>query len=126
MSVVAASFVPSPLISSLVAPDETIQQWDNDLRLGMQLQPDHFSIYGLTYEKGTNFWSRRRHGSLHEVDEELQRAMHQLAIDELVARAWNHYEISNFARPAHRCRHNEVYWSGGSYFAAGPGARPAI
>ncbi len=48
--------------------------------------------------------------------------MYELAIDELTAGGFEHYEISNFARPGKRCRHNETYWLGDPYFAAGPGA----
>ena len=48
--------------------------------------------------------------------------MYLSGIDRLVAADYEHYEVSNFARPAHRCRHNEVYWTGGSYDAVGPGA----
>ena len=56
------------------------------------------------------------------ADEELERQMYALAIDALTAAGFEHYEVSNFARPGHRCRHNEAYWLGGSYFAVGPGA----
>jgi oxygen-independent coproporphyrinogen-3 oxidase len=56
------------------------------------------------------------------VDEELERAMYEAAIDTLARAGWEHYEVSNFARPGQRCRHNQTYWRGGSYFAAGPGA----
>jgi oxygen-independent coproporphyrinogen-3 oxidase len=48
--------------------------------------------------------------------------MYELAIDVLAAAGFEHYEVSNFARPGHRCRHNEAYWTGRSFFAAGPGA----
>ena len=48
--------------------------------------------------------------------------MYETAIDTLTAAGFEHYEVSNFARPGHRCRHNERYWLGEEYFAAGPGA----
>ena len=48
--------------------------------------------------------------------------MYESAIDTLTAAGYEHYEVSNFARPGHRCLHNENYWLGGQYFAAGPGA----
>jgi oxygen-independent coproporphyrinogen-3 oxidase len=48
--------------------------------------------------------------------------MYALAIDRLTAAGYEHYEVSNFARPGRRSRHNQVYWSGEPYFAAGPGA----
>ena len=48
--------------------------------------------------------------------------MYAAAIDTLTAAGLDHYEVSNFARPGHRCRHNEIYWAGGGYYAAGPGA----
>jgi oxygen-independent coproporphyrinogen-3 oxidase len=80
------------------------------------------STYGLTFENGTTFWSRRAQGELVECDEELQRDMYALAIDQLTAAGFEHYEVSNFAKPGCRSRHNQVYWSGDGYFAYGPGA----
>jgi oxygen-independent coproporphyrinogen-3 oxidase len=62
------------------------------------------------------------HGELTRIDEELERSLYAEAIDMLAAHGFEHYEVSNFARPGKRCRHNEVYWSGDEYFAAGPGA----
>ena len=103
-------------------PGESTEAWKSDLTAGLALGPDHFSIYSLTFEKGTTFWGRRTRGELVEVDEETQRAMYETAVDRLVAAGYEHYEVSNFARPGHRCRHNEVYWTGGEYFAVGPGA----
>ena len=103
-------------------PGETLDQWQADLAAALALRPDHVSTYGLTYERGTTFWNRRQRGELASLDEELERSMYAAAIDALSAAGFEHYEVSNFARPAHRCRHNEVYWAGESYYAAGPGA----
>jgi len=88
----------------------------------MFLRPDHVFTYGLTFERGNAVWNRRLHGELAEVDEELQRNMYALAIDRFADAGYEQYEVSNFARPGCRSRHNQVYWSGDGYFAYGPGA----
>jgi oxygen-independent coproporphyrinogen-3 oxidase len=103
-------------------PGETLADWQADLRAAIELAPDHVSTYGLTFEKGTAFWSRLTRGELSRVDEEIERQMYEAAIDALSAAGLEHYEVSNFARPGNRCRHNENYWLGGEYYAAGPGA----
>ncbi len=104
------------------APGETLAGWAADLDAALALGPDHVSTYGLTFERGTAFWSRLRKGELAQQDESAEAEMYALAIDRLAAAGFEHYEVSNFARPGHRCRHNEVYWSGQEYYAAGPGA----
>jgi oxygen-independent coproporphyrinogen III oxidase len=103
-------------------PGETLDDWAKDIDAAIALSPDHISTYGLTFERGTAFWSRRLRGELTEVDEALQRDMYALAIDRLTSAGYEHYEVSNFARPGRRSRHNQVYWSGDGYFAYGPGA----
>lgn len=103
-------------------PGESIEVWQRDLDSALRLAPDHVSTYGLTYERGTTFWGRRRRGELSQLDEESERSMYAEAIDRLAAAGFEHYEVSNFARAGYRCRHNEVYWAGLSYYAAGPGA----
>jgi putative oxygen-independent coproporphyrinogen III oxidase len=103
-------------------PGESLADWKQDLQAALALEPDHISTYGLTFEKGTSFWSRLSHGELARTDEETERQMYETAIDTLTAAGYEHYEVSNFAKPGHRCRHNENYWLGSSYFAAGPGA----
>ena len=103
-------------------PGETIEQWCADLGAALALAPDHVSAYGLTFEPGTAFWSRRLRGDLAEVDEDVQREMYALAMDRLTHAGFEHYEVSNFARPGCRSRHNETYWTGDGYYAAGPGA----
>lgn len=104
------------------APDETLAEWSDDLDGMIALGASHASTYGLTYEKGTTFWSRRSRGDLVELEDDLQRTMYELAIDRLAAAGLEHYEVSNFARLAKRSRHNEAYWTGREWFAAGPGA----
>jgi oxygen-independent coproporphyrinogen-3 oxidase len=103
-------------------PGQSLADWRRDLATALALSPDHVSTYGLTFEKGTSFWNRLERGDLVQADEDLELSMYEEAIDTLVAAGYEHYEVSNFARPGHRCRHNETYWTGGQYFAAGPGA----
>ena len=103
-------------------PGETLADWEHDLHQAIALEPDHVSTYGLTFEKGTRFFNRLSHGNLQQAPEELEREMYVMAIQRLAAAGFEHYEISNFAQPGRRSRHNEVYWSGASYYAAGPGA----
>ena len=62
----------------------------------------------MTFEPGAAFWGRRLHGELTQVDESLERDMYALAIDRLTAAGLEHYEVSNFARPGCRSRHNET------------------
>jgi len=103
-------------------PGERLDQWEADLDAALACDPQHISTYGLTFEQGTLFWNRRLHGELHEVEEELQRAMLGLAIDRLSEAGLEHYEVSNFAKPSCRSRHNQAYWSGEGYYGVGPGA----
>lgn len=104
------------------APDETLADWSDDLDRMIALGSSHASTYGLTYEKGTTFWSRRGRGDLTELEDNLQRSMYELAIEQLAAAGLEHYEVSNFARTGKRSRHNEAYWTGREWYAAGPGA----
>ena len=103
-------------------PGQTLEQWAADLRQAVELNPSHLSTYGLTYEKGTRLWKDREHGKIIPLDEELERDMYALAMDELAAAGFEHYEISNFARPGFRSRHNQVYWANEAYFGFGLGA----
>ena len=104
------------------APGETLEQWHRDLDEALALETDHVSLYGLTYERGTSFWTRKLKGELRQAEEELEREMYLAAIERLTAAGYEHYEVSNFAKPGRRCRHNETYWAAEGYYAAGPGA----
>jgi oxygen-independent coproporphyrinogen-3 oxidase len=104
------------------APGQTEAEWRDDLAAALALTPDHVSTYGLTYEKGTPLWKRRDRGEVRPLDEDAELALYAAAIDVLEAAGFEHYEISNFARPGGRCRHNEVYWANEAYFGFGMGA----
>ncbi len=103
-------------------PGQSLSEWQDDLRQALALQPDHISTYGLTYEKGTPLWKNWKRGVVQRVDEEAERAMYARAMDTLGAAGFEHYEISNFALPDRRCRHNEVYWANRAYYGFGMGA----
>ncbi len=104
------------------APGSTLESWAADLDAALAFAPDHISTYGLTYEKGTPLWKQRRAGGIAVVGEDDELAMYEFAIDRLTAAGFEHYEVSNFARPGCRCRHNERYWANEAYHGFGVGA----
>jgi len=103
-------------------PGQTLADWQRDLETAIELQPRQVSTYGLTFEKGTSFWTRREKGQLDQANDSLERSMYGTAMDRLAAAGFEHYEISSFAQPGFRCRHNQVYWNGSEYLGFGPGA----
>jgi oxygen-independent coproporphyrinogen-3 oxidase len=103
-------------------PGQTLVDWHADLRQALFLRPDHLSTYGLTYEKGTRLWKQRQRGEVRPLDEEQELALYAHTIDVLAEAGFEHYEISNFALPGRRCRHNQVYWANEAYFGFGMGA----
>jgi oxygen-independent coproporphyrinogen-3 oxidase len=104
------------------APGQTLAAVDADLAAATALGVQHVSVYCLTWEPGTAFEVQRRKGLVQQADESVERAMFELAIDRLSAAGYEHYEVSNFARPGFRCRHNEAYWDCRPWEAFGPGA----
>ena len=108
------------------APGQTLAQWEDDLRQALEYGPTHLATYGLTYEKGTRLWKQQQLGQVQSLDEDGELAMYTRAMDLLAAAGLAHYEISNFARPGHRCRHNQVYWANHAHFGFGVGAASYI
>jgi oxygen-independent coproporphyrinogen-3 oxidase len=103
-------------------PHQTVETWRADLDQALSLQPDHISTYGLTYEKGTPLWKERRAGHVQPLDEQCERELYETTMDRLEDAGFEHYEISSFARPGHRCRHNEAYWANWAHWGFGMGA----
>ena len=103
-------------------PGETLDEWCNDIENALSIDVEHLSAYALTYEEGTPLCRLLEQGKIQPADEELSREMYYALIDRLLAAGYEHYEISNFARPGHRSRHNSSYWSHTPYLGLGAAA----
>lgn len=90
---------------------ESLDDWKRTLREALALEPPHVSAYGLTVEAGTPLAA----DPARFPDDDLQADMYIAADDALTAHGLQSYEISNWARPGHECRHNLLYWSQGDY-----------
>ncbi len=108
------------------APGQTLADWQNDLQQAVVRRPHHLSVYGMTLHRGTPFARLLRGGRLELPDEETQRAMFLEARHILIAAGYEHYEISNYALPGFRSRHNERYWTGGEYLGLGASAHSFV
>jgi oxygen-independent coproporphyrinogen-3 oxidase len=103
-------------------PGQTLESWLSSLGAAIELRPEHLSCYALTFEPGTRLHDQLQAGKIARVDSDLDATMYERTIDTLSAAGYEHYEISNFARPGHECRHNLVYWHNEPYLGIGPSA----
>ncbi|MDC9701173.1 MAG: radical SAM family heme chaperone HemW [Alphaproteobacteria bacterium] len=103
-------------------PDQGEDEWREELSLALSLAADHLSLYQLTIEPGTAFYSLERSGRLVMPLEERGRTLFDLTQDLCLAAGLPAYEISNHARPGSESRHNLIYWRYGDYIGVGAGA----
>ena len=103
-------------------PSQTLAMVERDLCQIFSCCPEHISTYGLTYEENTPFFAMRKKGVLQPLNEETELAMYSLIQSACTNHGYQHYEISNFARPGFPSRHNTRYWQGESYLGLGAGA----
>jgi oxygen-independent coproporphyrinogen III oxidase len=125
-------------------PDQPLEIWEGSLDQGLNLAPEHFSLYSLTIEKGTPMYDWANHGLISTPDPDLAAEMYELASEKLSAAGYLQYEISNWAREnsngqmrivgsnstfenpqselGRACRHNLQYWRNRPYFGFGAGA----
>jgi oxygen-independent coproporphyrinogen-3 oxidase len=106
-------------------PAQTEAQWRASLAQTMALSPEHISAYSLTYEEDTDFLARFERGEF-QAREDDEAVFFEIAIETLEAAGYEHYEISNFARPGFRSLHNQAYWRGADYLGLGPSAFSTI
>jgi oxygen-independent coproporphyrinogen-3 oxidase len=103
-------------------PEQTMDTWQTTVKRILDLGPEHISAYALTLEHGTPFgrWSSK--GLMPLPDPDLAADMYEWLSETLEANGYANYEISNWAKPNHECRHNLQYWRGLPYLAFGAGA----
>jgi oxygen-independent coproporphyrinogen-3 oxidase len=103
-------------------PERFARDWERDLDRLLELAPDHVSLYGLTVEPHTPLGRWHARGEEREASEEVYAREFLLAHERLTAAGYEHYEVSSFARPGKRARHNSAYWRGVPYLGLGPSA----
>ncbi|MDM9379171.1 radical SAM family heme chaperone HemW [Chlorogloeopsis sp. ULAP01] len=108
------------LISGL--PHQTLEGWQESLEKAVAIVPTHISIYDLTIEPGTAFGRYYKPGATPLPTDEMTVKMYQMAQQILTSAGYEHYEISNYAKRGHQCRHNRVYWENRPYYGFGMGA----
>jgi oxygen-independent coproporphyrinogen-3 oxidase len=108
------------LISGL--PNQSLQQWKDSLNQALTIAPAHLSCYDLVLEENTAFGKRYEPGTRPLPEDETAANMYRLAASMLKDRGYEHYEISNYAKPGFQSRHNRVYWENRSYYGFGMGA----
>ncbi|WP_172120757.1 radical SAM family heme chaperone HemW [Actinomyces faecalis] len=103
-------------------PGESIDDWARSLEAAVEIGPDHLSAYALVIEEGTRMWTQVRRGELEMPADDDEATKYEMADAALAEAGYQWYEISNWARPGHECRHNEAYWRDWDWYGAGPGA----
>jgi oxygen-independent coproporphyrinogen III oxidase len=104
-------------------PGQDNPTWEAGLERTIALAPDHVSAYNLTYEEDTEFLTKLRQGTPgFRHDEDTDASQFRITRETLSAAGLAPYEISNYATPGHRSRHNAAYWAGNDYLGLGPSA----
>lgn len=103
-------------------PGLSSDQWRQEIREVLTWPINHLSAYGLTMESKTPYANFVKKGSYKEPDDELMSEHYGLLLEELTAKGWEQYEVSNYAKEGHYSRHNTAYWFNEPYLGIGPSA----
>lgn len=103
-------------------PEQTPTSWHDELSEALTLSLNHLSLYQLTIEAGTHFYTRQRRGEVMALDDDHAATLFDITRELTTAAGLPAYEISNHARPGHECLHNLIYWQSGNWLGIGPGA----
>lgn len=103
-------------------PPYDIAEWEHELSKILSFQIPHFSIYGLTIENKTVLGNWAQKNKFHELSDQQYVSLYNCAEDMLTGAGFEHYEVSNYAQPGFKSRHNTAYWLQKKYLGIGPGA----
>ncbi len=103
-------------------PGQTLEMWQRDVQDLLDMQVPHLSAYSLQWEEGTPLYRMMERGEVAETNEELSLEMYRFLCNATRQTGMEHYEISNFALPGMKARHNSGYWHNEPYVGLGPGA----
>ena len=101
---------------------QTLEGWQHNLETALLLSPEHLSLYALTLEEGTPLTRDVGRGRSSGPDLDLQADMFEWSRERMAREGFEHYEVSNWARPGRRCRHNLIYWHNDDWLGLGAGA----
>ncbi|MGB0631094.1 MAG: radical SAM family heme chaperone HemW [Alphaproteobacteria bacterium] len=107
-------------------PGQQPEDWARQLEEAVAFDTGHLSLYQLTIEKGTAFFTDHRNGAFYLPDDELAADLYELTSETLSKKELNGYEVSNYAARGQESRHNLIYWRGGDYIGIGPGAHGRV
>ncbi len=103
-------------------PEQPEEYWSANLEIAASYDVPHISTYNLTIENGTPLKKQVDRGLVEPVEDEEAASQFGFTMDYLVERGFEHYEISSFAKPGFRARHNHRYWDHANYIGCGPSA----
>jgi oxygen-independent coproporphyrinogen-3 oxidase len=103
-------------------PNQSLEEWERNVRIAVELDVEHISAYNLTYHEGTVFYEQLKKGILKELPDELSLQQFELLNLLLQEAGFEHYEISNFCKPGLYSQHNSSYWNSKKYLGIGPSA----
>ncbi|GET32760.1 coproporphyrinogen III oxidase [Prolixibacter bellariivorans] len=103
-------------------PGLSKEAWERSVDMVIDLDVEHVSAYHLTYHEGTVLYQRLKDGKLSEVPDEVSLEQYEYLIRALKKAGYEHYEVSNFAKPGFYSRHNSAYWKERKYLGIGPSA----
>jgi oxygen-independent coproporphyrinogen III oxidase len=101
-------------------PSSTIKDWEYNLTKAVEFNPEHISAYSLIYEEGTPLYKMSLANKVDVIPEEEEASMYEYTMNFLIKNGYNHYEVSNYAKPGFECRHNMNYWNHTEYIGFGP------
>jgi oxygen-independent coproporphyrinogen-3 oxidase len=107
-------------------PNQSIKSWLAELKTAIKFNTKHLSLYQLTIEKGTKFFSDVLNKKFEMPDEDLSAKFYEMTGETAKVNGFEDYEISNYAKKKFQCKHNLGYWTGSDYMGVGAGAHSRI